>query len=275
MGSSAFSGDAPATRRELREREAAARAVPGRTGRQSVRPAPRRTPRARGRQALTFATMTFVMLLAIGMSIPANAFGTAQAATAPRTAKASHAAQTLSVSEADSTTPDARGNLSVTMPRIEQAIASGLGEPTVPGILVIPAPGPLRWPTDVSPHIGRGVSAAHHGQDLLVPGGTPVHAIADGTVLVSAVEGGYGQYVVIQSNVGGHVVTSLYAHMGIGSQKVSTGETVTQGQVIGAVGSSGAATGFVLYLRILQDGELCDTVTYIAGNPAGGAAPHR
>jgi len=101
-----------------------------------------------------------------------------------------------------------------------------------------------------------------------------VHAIADGKVLVSAVEGGYGQYVVIQSTVGGHVVTSLYAHMEIGSQKVSTGETVTQGQVIGAVGSSGAATGYVLYLRILQDGELCDTITYIAGNPAGGAAPH-
>jgi murein DD-endopeptidase MepM/ murein hydrolase activator NlpD len=218
--------------------------------------------------------MTFVMLLTIGVSIPASAFGTAQAATA-RAAQKPHEAQTLSVAEADDAIPDARGNLSVTMPRIEKAVASGLGEPTVPGILVIPAPGPLRWPTDVSPHIGRGVSSAHHGQDLLVPKGTPVHAIADGTVLVSGVEGGYGQYVVIQSTVAGHVVTSLYAHMGIGSQKVSTGETVTQGQVIGAVGSSGAAIGYVLYLRILQDGELCDTVTYIAGNPAGGAAPHR
>jgi murein DD-endopeptidase MepM/ murein hydrolase activator NlpD len=219
--------------------------------------------------------MTFIMLLTIGVSIPANAFGTAQAATAPRAAQSSRLAQTWSVSEADAASPDARGSISVTMPRIEQAVASGLGEPTVPGILVIPAPGPLRWPTDVAPHIGRGVSSAHHGQDLLVPKGTPVHAIADGTVLVSAVEGGYGQYVVIQSTVAGHVVTSLYAHMEIGSQTVSTGETVSQGQVIGAVGSSGAATGYVLYLRILQDGELCDTVTYIAGNPAGGAEPYR
>jgi murein DD-endopeptidase MepM/ murein hydrolase activator NlpD len=218
--------------------------------------------------------MTFIMLLTIGVSIPANAFGTAQAAPAPRAAQSSRSAQTLSVSEADVASPDARGTISVTMPRIEQAVASGLGEPTVPGILVIAAPGPLRWPTDVSPHIGRGVSSAHHGQDLLVPKGTPVHAIADGTVLVSAVEGGYGQYVVIQSTVAGHVVTSLYAHMEIGSQTVSTGQTVSQGQVIGAVGSSGAATGYVLYLRILQDGELCDTVTYIAGNPAGGAEPY-
>jgi murein DD-endopeptidase MepM/ murein hydrolase activator NlpD len=222
--------------------------------------------------------MAFTMLLMIGVSIPANAFGTAQAAQTAQTAgtaQESHKGQTLTVSEADAATPAERGNLSVTMPRIEKAVASGLGEPTVPGILVIPAPGPLRWPTDVSPHIGRGVSAAHHGQDLLVPKGTPVHAIADGTVLVSDVEGGYGQYVVIQSTVAGHIVTSLYAHMGIGSQTVATGQTVTQGQVIGAVGSSGAATGYVLYLRILQDGELCDTITYIAGNPAGGAAPHR
>jgi murein DD-endopeptidase MepM/ murein hydrolase activator NlpD len=104
--------------------------------------------------------------------------------------------------------------------------------------------------------------------------GTPVHAIADGVVMVSTVEGSYGQYVVIQSEVGGHVVTSLYAHMGIGTQTVKAGQTVTQGETIGLVGSSGSATGYLLYLRILLDGALCDTITFIAGDPAGGAAPH-
>jgi murein DD-endopeptidase MepM/ murein hydrolase activator NlpD len=79
---------------------------------------------------------------------------------------------------------------------------------------------------------------------------------------------------VLQSNVGGHVVTSLYAHMQLGSSPVSQGQTVKAGTTIGLVGSTGAATANLLYLRIIQDDQLVDTITYIKANPAGGAAPH-
>lgn len=221
--------------------------------------------------------MTFVMLLVVGVSIPANLFGTpASASAASRVAGSSVSTQALGVTGTQAQADAARDEFSVTLPIVEkvQQVFSSSGEPSISGVSFIPAPGPVRWATDTSPAIGHGVTNSHHGQDLLISQGTPVHAIADGVVMVSGIEGSYGQYVVIQSVVSGHIVTSLYAHMGIGSQKVSAGQTVTMGQVIGAVGSSGSATGYLLYLRILQDGALCDTITYIKGNPAGGAAPH-
>jgi murein DD-endopeptidase MepM/ murein hydrolase activator NlpD len=289
MGASGSSSDSPTTRREARAREAAARSADVRRRPKKLRTIP--TPDARerrataaqrhsvGRQALTFAAMAFSMLLAVGVSIPASAFGgpattlTGTASTAPTGTRDLGAAQDVSVSSGSAAAPSARDDFTVILPKPKE-VFSGAGEPSVPGICTVGASGPIRWATDTSPAIGHGVTESHHGQDLLIANGTPVHAVSDGTVLVSGTEGSYGQYVVIQGVVGGHTVTSLYAHMQIGSQTVSAGQTVTMGQVIGLVGSSGSATGYLLYLRILQDGQLCDTITYISGDPAGGAAPH-
>lgn len=219
--------------------------------------------------------MSFIMLLTIGVSIPANAFGTSASDAADTTAAGSGRVQAASVPSTAPEASAARDTFGVTeavIARVTTAIVSSVGEPTTTGVSFIPAPGPVLWPTDVSPLIGRGVTDAHHGQDLLMAGGTPVHAIADGTVAVSTTAGSLGTYVVVESSVAGHSVTSLYAHLE--SQSVAVGDVVTQGQTVGLVGSSGAATANLLYLRILQDGALCDTITYIAGNPAGGAAPH-
>lgn len=220
--------------------------------------------------------MSFALLLAVGVSIPANAFGTSSSDASVDASASFGRAQDVSVTAIDdAATSGARDSFSVTLPPPPpKVVNSGLGEPSTSGVSFIPAPGPVRWPTDTSPQIGHGVSNSHHGQDLLIANGTPVHAIADGVVVASGLDGSLGQEVVISSSVGGHTVVSLYGHMQVGSQTVSAGQTVTMGQTIGLVGSSGAATGYLLYLRILQDGALCDTVTYIAGNPAGGAAPH-
>ena len=220
--------------------------------------------------------MAFALLLAVGVSIPANAFGASPSdAAAAADASLGRTQDVSVVADADAAT-SARDGYSVTLPPPPKPkeVRSGAGEPSTTGVSFIPAPGPVRWPTDTSPQIGHGVSNSHHGQDLLIANGTPVHAIADGVVVVSGLDGSLGQEVVIQSTIAGHNVVSLYGHMQVGSQTVSAGQTVTMGQTIGLVGSSGAATGYVLYLRILQDGGLCDTITYIAGNPAGGAAPH-
>jgi murein DD-endopeptidase MepM/ murein hydrolase activator NlpD len=225
---------------------------------------------------MSVAAMSFIMLLTIGVSIPANAFGNVASGASSAGGSAANArAQTASASGVGVGVGGAQDSFSVTEPVVLKPkvnVASGAGEPTVSGVSFIPAPGPVIWPSDESPRIGRGVTDAHHGQDLLMAGGTPVHAIADGTVSVSTTEGSLGTYVVVASTIAGHSVTSLYAHLQSGS--VNVGDVVTQGQTVGLVGSTGAATANLLYLRILQDGALCDTITFIAGNPAGGAAPH-
>ncbi|MGI8422100.1 MAG: M23 family metallopeptidase [Gaiellaceae bacterium] len=68
--------------------------------------------------------------------------------------------------------------------------------------------------------------------------GTPIHAAASGTVVLAAYDGGYGNFVVIDH---GNGLATAYAHQ---SQiAVSVDEQVSQGQVIGYVGSTGFSTG--------------------------------
>lgn len=91
-----------------------------------------------------------------------------------------------------------------------------------------------------------------HGKnavDLGAPAGTPIHAAAAGTVIISksdgAWNGGYGSYVVISHPNG---TQTLYAHM---SSDISTvGETVSQGEVLGYVGETGEATGNHLHFEV-------------------------
>jgi murein DD-endopeptidase MepM/ murein hydrolase activator NlpD len=292
---SASGGTTPLTRRDLRARDRVAGARPSAPDatRARRRPAVSVGAALRGVAArvLPVGAMLFVGALVAGMSIPAQAV--------PSTASAGQAGldrrtviagtQSLTVSAAAVEGVSARDGYTWTdlvaeaakakAAALAKAAKSGsgdasAGEPSTSGVSFIPAPGPVLWPTDVSPQAGKGVTNSHRGQDLLMAGGTPVHAIADGVVLTSTTQGSYGQYVVIQSTVGGHTVTSLYAHMQLGSSPVTAGQTVTAGTTIGLVGSTGAATANLLYLRIVQDGQLVDTITYISGNPAGGAAPH-
>jgi LysM repeat protein len=87
-----------------------------------------------------------------------------------------------------------------------------------------------------------------NGVDLAAPAGTPILAAASGEVIVaraSGWNGGYGLYVVIKHPRG---TQTLYAHMS--RLAVTTGEQVTQGQVIGYVGSTGRSTGDHLHFEV-------------------------
>jgi murein DD-endopeptidase MepM/ murein hydrolase activator NlpD len=88
----------------------------------------------------------------------------------------------------------------------------------------------------------------YNGVDLAAPVGTPIMASAAGEVIVakaSGYNGGYGGYVVIQHSNGSQ---TLYAHQSrVG---VSVGESVSQGEVIGYVGSTGRSTGAHLHFEI-------------------------
>ncbi|MBP6855289.1 MAG: M23 family metallopeptidase [Candidatus Pacebacteria bacterium] len=97
---------------------------------------------------------------------------------------------------------------------------------------------------------GRKSQGLHgfNGIDIAAPVGTPIYASASGTVIVSRSGGwggGYGSYVVIKHSNG---TQTLYAHMS--KVSVPLGATVTQGQVIGAVGNTGRSTGPHLHFEI-------------------------
>ncbi|HSC75322.1 MAG TPA: peptidoglycan DD-metalloendopeptidase family protein [Pseudomonadales bacterium] len=91
---------------------------------------------------------------------------------------------------------------------------------------------------------------AHKGIDYGAPTGTPIRAAGDGTVVFAGVRNGFGNVVMIQH---GGVYTTLYGHMSkIG---VKNGAHVSQGQIIGAVGQTGLATGPHLHYEFHVNGE--------------------
>jgi murein DD-endopeptidase MepM/ murein hydrolase activator NlpD len=84
-----------------------------------------------------------------------------------------------------------------------------------------------------------GYSRQHTGVDFGAPTGTPVRAVGDGVVKIAGVQRGYGNVIYIQHR--NTKDTTVYAHLShIG---VKVGQRVAQGETIGAVGSTGMATG--------------------------------
>jgi len=94
-----------------------------------------------------------------------------------------------------------------------------------------------------------GYTKMHKGVDFGVPTGTPIMAAGDGTIEKAGFNGAYGNYVRIRH---GNGYGTAYAHMSRISQGLYPGKHVTQGQIIGFVGSTGRATGPHLHYEILN-----------------------
>ena len=107
----------------------------------------------------------------------------------------------------------------------------------------------------IHPITGRPHS--HTGTDIAAPYGTPIKAVKSGVVTISEYGSSYGNYVVISHGDG---TTSLYAHMS--SRAASAGDVVSQGDVIGYVGSTGNSTGNHLHLEIRVNGSRVDPEQY-------------
>ena len=99
----------------------------------------------------------------------------------------------------------------------------------------------------------------HSGQDIGAPSGTEILAADSGVVSYCGWNGGYGNCVMI--NHGGGRVT-LYAHMS--AYNCSYGQTVTQGDVIGYVGSTGMSTGPHLHFEVRINGSTVDPMQYFS-----------
>lgn len=96
---------------------------------------------------------------------------------------------------------------------------------------------------------------AHLGTDYAAPTGTPIRSIGDGTVLEAGYRGGNGNFVKIKHN---KTHTTGYLHMSRIASGIRSGARVSQGQVIGYVGSTGLATGPHLCFRFWENGTQVD-----------------
>jgi murein DD-endopeptidase MepM/ murein hydrolase activator NlpD len=97
---------------------------------------------------------------------------------------------------------------------------------------------------------------AHLGVDYAAPTGTPVRTIADGTVEFAGVQNGFGNVVIVKH---GNSNTTVYAHLS--RIAVKKGQPVGQGQNVGAVGSTGWATGPHLHFEFRVNGVHRDPLT--------------
>lgn len=95
----------------------------------------------------------------------------------------------------------------------------------------------------------------HTGVDYAAPKGTPVHAVADGVVTFKGWGGGGGNTLKIKH--AGNLMTG-YLHLSGYAKGISKGSRVSQGQLIGYVGSTGASTGPHLDYRIWKNGTPID-----------------
>ncbi|WP_396655585.1 M23 family metallopeptidase [Microbacterium sp.] len=136
--------------------------------------------------------------------------------------------------------------------------------------LVGPGTGPVRWPLAKITRIGDGFMSrggAHHGVDLISPGGTPIFASTSGVVRVSQESYyGYGVAIVIDGVIDGRKVSTLYSHMRYGSRTVGVGTHVQAGQVIGLVGATGRAFGNHLHFEVKINGSLVDPIAFLRAN---------
>jgi murein DD-endopeptidase MepM/ murein hydrolase activator NlpD len=97
---------------------------------------------------------------------------------------------------------------------------------------------------------------AHLGVDYAAPTGTPVRSVADGVVDFAGVQNGFGNVVFVKHQ---NNQTTVYAHLS--RINVQRGQSITQGQHVGLVGSTGWATGPHLHFEFRINGVHHDPLT--------------
>jgi murein DD-endopeptidase MepM/ murein hydrolase activator NlpD len=120
------------------------------------------------------------------------------------------------------------------------------------GAFIWPCSGPMTSP------FGWRWGRMHEGIDIGCGYGAPAYASAAGTVIVAGWMGGYGNLVVIDHGGG---VSTAYGHNS--SISVSVGQSVSQGQVIAAIGSTGHSTGPHCHFEVRVNGAPVDPLSYL------------
>ncbi len=286
----------PLTRREARELEAAqaarrARSSAENTPRSRVREPQRaasrtslvtRAPRpvresvaprpaqSAPRRLLSVGALFVAGALLVGMSVPANAFIT-DGGLLPTAATTKAPGQSVAVSvDALSAAPvrdefqaiSYAEQLRQTYGNVSYAFTATTGA--------------IRWPFPYAVTITDGFgpraanisgSAFHNGVDFTPGGGTPIYAIADGVVTTHAEDQwGFGNHVIIQHEIPGQNIESLYAHMVYGSSPLKVGDVVKVGDFIGLVGDTGNSYGAHLHFELHVDKVPVDPFVWLSNN---------
>jgi murein DD-endopeptidase MepM/ murein hydrolase activator NlpD len=201
--------------------------------------------------------MVLTALLTVSISLPARAVNVDASSTIEQTAP--------SIPVASQSLPVSTTAKSIVREGFTSQAAPP--EPVAPVVSASVSASPvIGWPFNGSVPIAGGYgprvppcggcSDFHKGLDMNPGAGTPVHAIAAGVVRFATPYGntGLGVHVILDHQIDGQLVSSLYAHMQLGSLAVSEGQTVSVGQTLGNVGTTGQSTGPHLHFEILLDG---------------------
>jgi len=116
------------------------------------------------------------------------------------------------------------------------------------------------WPVtgQISSKFGPRGETFHDGVDISVPEGTPIHAIEKGEVLYSDQLRGYGNLLIVRHSDG---FVSVYAHNR--KNLAQPGASVTRGEIIAEVGTTGRVTGPHLHLEIRKDNVAQNPLYYL------------
>ncbi|MCW2279221.1 murein hydrolase activator EnvC family protein [Heliophilum fasciatum] len=131
---------------------------------------------------------------------------------------------------------------------------------TGPMAYPLPSYAPITSPYGQRIHPVLRTSRFHTGVDFGAPSGTSILAAQAGVVIFAGSMAAYGNSVIIDHGGG---VSTLYAHQSV--IQCSEGQTVTKGQTIGRVGSTGWSTGAHLHFEVRVDGSHTNPMPYIGG----------
>lgn len=279
---------APLTRRELRGRERSPE-TPSATGarRRSALPEamakPRRGARATTRRddirdrsgkksfsnrLLSFGAMLFAGTLAVGMTVPANAFDVGDR----KTALADSLALESQTVEVDPSAVSFSERDAWTVTSWAEMLRLRYGNRSFDYTI---GTGPIRWPfpyaVPITSGFGaraapcRGCSTDHSGIDFGTGYGAAIFAVADGVVVDrNPADGSLGNFVTIESTTpDGVVFQAVYAHMASDSSPLVLGEQVRVGDFIGLTGATGQVSGAHLHLTIKIGGSNVDPYTFL------------
>lgn len=146
---------------------------------------------------------------------------------------------------------------------IAAQLAQAAPEPAAAAPVVVPPTGVgssgFAWPISGAVTSGYGPrwGRMHEGIDIDCVTGAPIRASKAGTIVSSTYDDGYGNHVVIDHGGG---LASLYAHM---SELYVSGGSVSQGEAVGACGSTGASTGDHLHFEIRVNGSPQDPMGFL------------
>lgn len=142
----------------------------------------------------------------------------------------------------------------------EKAAAGKQDNPYTGGVFTWPCPSSTRVTSDYGTRVSPmgGASSNHKGIDIGASGGAAIVAAADGTVTTASYSSAAGNYVMIDH--GGGLYT-VYMHAS--ALLVSPGQTVSAGQTIAQVGSTGISTGNHLHFGVSLNGSYVSPWSYL------------